>query len=497
MIEEEFGCKICRCLLVEPIVFPCAHVVCHTCYQSIEALANMQCPFCRLRLSTWARKHAKNLVDLKLWRTIQQRYPRECSAAIGGEIVPVEFADEAHPARHQLVEPGSLRAEWQESLSRERTTREQERKQREESEWSKSQALIESLVKENEEAKERARQEQERLELDRTVAVQLQKELEAATAKAKAPQPVVKTDKTLKAPVKGPTAKPPAAESPLLKLINKLKTKPPLPPGSRFLADSSRPSSGVQREAQCPICMALVPEEILVRHANSCESFAAGQLTESEPSGVQGFALLEELPSTSAHEPAVELGTVAMETVSERSSSPNLRASAPLSLDMVTLPSSSSEAIAGNNGTPTSRHTNTHSSSREVTSATSATNSTVITSVALRIPSDSIQQSPTKSMVPKPLASGLHRWLVVGTPQQSSATRAAITAKSFGDLSGRPGLSGLNITPVLDFTEVEDELADQLDMAQRFGICFRWFERRFVPSIQFSFSSVFVETRGL
>ena len=66
-------CPICYSLIREPVVFPCNHEVCRECFDHSLKTANFCCPLCRKRVSSWARRHAKDPVDHRRKRELEER----------------------------------------------------------------------------------------------------------------------------------------------------------------------------------------------------------------------------------------------------------------------------------------------------------------------------------------------------------------------------------------------------------------------------------------
>ncbi len=57
------ACPVCYEIITEPVTFPCQHEVCLLCFKRSLETANHWCPICRKRISSWARKNAKNPVN--------------------------------------------------------------------------------------------------------------------------------------------------------------------------------------------------------------------------------------------------------------------------------------------------------------------------------------------------------------------------------------------------------------------------------------------------
>lgn len=65
-------CPVCYEIVYEPVVFPCHHEVCLTCFNKSLETANLCCPLCRKRISSWARRNAQNPVCLKRKQQIEE-----------------------------------------------------------------------------------------------------------------------------------------------------------------------------------------------------------------------------------------------------------------------------------------------------------------------------------------------------------------------------------------------------------------------------------------
>lgn len=84
---EDCMCSICMCIFVEPVTMPCTHTLCMPCFkQNVEA-TSLTCPLCRKRISTWARKAAREkcLVNIALWAKIQSMFPDRVERRLEGE----------------------------------------------------------------------------------------------------------------------------------------------------------------------------------------------------------------------------------------------------------------------------------------------------------------------------------------------------------------------------------------------------------------------------
>lgn len=75
------------CIFVEPVTMPCTHTLCMPCFkQNVEA-TSLTCPLCRKRISTWARKAArdKTLINSELWIRIKSMFPDKVEKRLDGE----------------------------------------------------------------------------------------------------------------------------------------------------------------------------------------------------------------------------------------------------------------------------------------------------------------------------------------------------------------------------------------------------------------------------
>ncbi len=80
-------CPICMSILIEPVRMPCNHELCMPCFRQNVEEANFTCPMCRLRISNWARRCAREnkLVDERRWREIREAFPAQCQRRLAGE----------------------------------------------------------------------------------------------------------------------------------------------------------------------------------------------------------------------------------------------------------------------------------------------------------------------------------------------------------------------------------------------------------------------------
>lgn len=170
----ECQCQICVEILFEPVTLPCNHTLCKPCFESTVEKASLCCPFCRRRVSSWARYRTRtnSLVNMELWETIQKHYPKECKLRASGQESK-EIVDDYQPVR-LLSKPGELRREYEEEISKV----EAERRACEEEENKASEEYIQRLLAEEEEeekrqAEKRHREMEEQLKSDEELARRL------------------------------------------------------------------------------------------------------------------------------------------------------------------------------------------------------------------------------------------------------------------------------------------------------------------------------------
>lgn len=170
----ECQCQICVEILFEPVTLPCNHTLCKPCFESTVEKASLCCPFCRRRVSSWARYRSRtnSLVNMELWEIIQKHYPKECKLRASGQESK-EIVDDYQPVR-LLSKPGELRREYEEEISKV----EAERRACEEEENKASEEYIQRLLAEEEEeekrqAEKRHREMEEQLKSDEELARRL------------------------------------------------------------------------------------------------------------------------------------------------------------------------------------------------------------------------------------------------------------------------------------------------------------------------------------
>src|SRR5687768_3530431 len=74
---EDTICYICFARpMIRPVTLPCKHEICYECYQRSLEIVNLLCPFCRTRISCWARKAFKEnkIINWNKWDQIQTNF---------------------------------------------------------------------------------------------------------------------------------------------------------------------------------------------------------------------------------------------------------------------------------------------------------------------------------------------------------------------------------------------------------------------------------------
>ena len=98
-------CPVCLEVITEPVVLPCGHEICKDCFGMTLRVATVCCPLCRKRMSSWARKNAKDPVNRNRKAEIElnkQKLQAEGSSFVDSEV----FVPEG------LSQPGDIREEY-------------------------------------------------------------------------------------------------------------------------------------------------------------------------------------------------------------------------------------------------------------------------------------------------------------------------------------------------------------------------------------------------
>ncbi|XP_030055855.1 E3 ubiquitin-protein ligase RNF169 [Microcaecilia unicolor] len=168
---EESVCPVCLEILLEPVTLPCRHSLCLPCFRRTVELVSLRCPLCRLRVSSWARRCARDntLVDGELWERVRLSHPERCRRRRlslekeTGLEPPSDEPDFLFRAPIKLSKPGELREEYESQLRKLKEEKKQEEIASEE--------LIHKLLQE--ETEEEKRRMQEQLRKDELLAIKL------------------------------------------------------------------------------------------------------------------------------------------------------------------------------------------------------------------------------------------------------------------------------------------------------------------------------------
>uniref|UniRef100_A0A2H6N5I4 RING-type E3 ubiquitin transferase n=1 Tax=Micrurus carvalhoi TaxID=3147026 RepID=A0A2H6N5I4_9SAUR len=166
-------CNICMDIFVEPVTLPCHHTLCNACFQLTVEKASLCCPFCRRRVSSWARYNTRNntLINLELWEKIKKHFPEECQRRINGQDLE-NYLHMPQPI-HCLSKPGELKKEYEAEI----TKVEAERRALEQEESKASEEYIQRLLAEEEEeqrlTEEKKKTIADQLQLDEVLAREL------------------------------------------------------------------------------------------------------------------------------------------------------------------------------------------------------------------------------------------------------------------------------------------------------------------------------------
>ncbi|XP_071798024.1 uncharacterized protein [Asterias amurensis] len=121
-------CPICMSILIEPVRMPCNHELCMPCFRQNVEEANFTCPMCRLRISNWARRCAREnkLVDERRWRQIREAFPAQCQRRLAGEDEEEEEEEvlDIIPGK-RICEPGAIKQEYKEAVEKLKCERQQ------------------------------------------------------------------------------------------------------------------------------------------------------------------------------------------------------------------------------------------------------------------------------------------------------------------------------------------------------------------------------------
>ncbi|XP_021442938.2 E3 ubiquitin-protein ligase rnf168 [Oncorhynchus mykiss] len=168
-------CPVCLEIFLEPVTLPCSHTFCKPCFLETVDKANLCCPLCRKRVSTWARINGRNktLVNDELWQRVQAEFPMQCQRRLSGQEEE-EDGNILVPGPKVSL-PGEVRREYEDQISKIL----EEKRALEEAERKASEEYIQCLLADEKERleEERRRQEETQLENDNKLARLLSQEL--------------------------------------------------------------------------------------------------------------------------------------------------------------------------------------------------------------------------------------------------------------------------------------------------------------------------------
>lgn len=86
---RDYECSICMMLMIEPVLLPCKHELCYKCFMLNYTNTSDQCPFCRVRIATWARKAIKTnrVINTAKWDLIKKLFPEKVKCILEGKDV--------------------------------------------------------------------------------------------------------------------------------------------------------------------------------------------------------------------------------------------------------------------------------------------------------------------------------------------------------------------------------------------------------------------------
>ncbi|KAJ8368123.1 hypothetical protein SKAU_G00081510 [Synaphobranchus kaupii] len=252
-------CPVCLEIFLEPVTLPCTHTFCKPCFLETVDKANLCCPLCRRRVSTWARLHSRNktLVNMEMWGRLQEAFPAQCQRRLCGQ----DAEDMATVAsRPRVSQPGEVRREYEDQI----TKLAEEKRALEEAEHRASEEYIQRLLAEEEErrAEVRRTQEERQLEEDERLARLLSQELNAS--------PMSESQRNAR-PAESTSAKKKSSAGDIERFLLPLPLRSPsaeTSPSSSFTANKENilmvPSSGVTEETPTPT-LDLYGKELSIR----------------------------------------------------------------------------------------------------------------------------------------------------------------------------------------------------------------------------------------
>ncbi|KAL3848299.1 hypothetical protein ACJMK2_019167 [Sinanodonta woodiana] len=154
---EDNTCPVCLYVLIQPVTMPCKHELCLPCFKKNVKEANLTCPMCRMRISTWTRKASRTntLVNEVRWSEVKRLFRDKVERRLQGIEEEEEVGAQAFP-NVSIAKPGEIRKEYEEEIKKIRQQQEEERKMEE--------AASEALILKLQEEEMRKRKELESIE---------------------------------------------------------------------------------------------------------------------------------------------------------------------------------------------------------------------------------------------------------------------------------------------------------------------------------------------
>ena len=164
-------CPVCYELIEQPVTLPCSHELCLKCFQDSVSTANFNCPLCRRRISTWARKQTKTPInemrkkeldemyrqfgspdDLKLAVSLQQQEYQRCVYSDSSGAIGLEYEEVKSELLEEKTRLEKLGEEEAVRLEREEKDAHKELSHQLESDEVLAKSLTEQLMKEFEDS---------------------------------------------------------------------------------------------------------------------------------------------------------------------------------------------------------------------------------------------------------------------------------------------------------------------------------------------------------
>ncbi|XP_029374079.1 E3 ubiquitin-protein ligase rnf168 isoform X2 [Echeneis naucrates] len=167
---DDCRCPVCLEIFMEPVTLPCTHTFCKGCFLETVDKANLCCPMCRKRVSTWARLNSRNntLVNQQLWRQIQTSFPVHCERRLAGQEDEGDLG--VTLCSPTVSRPGELRQEYEDQISK---LTEEKRVLDEEERRASEEYIQRLLAEEEEQLQEESRRREEDEKLARLLSNQL------------------------------------------------------------------------------------------------------------------------------------------------------------------------------------------------------------------------------------------------------------------------------------------------------------------------------------